>query len=302
MTFSRVTLVLSLLAAASLPACAGAPSASGEDSSEAAQTASDSRPNRQTILYLSEATLQRSIDAFRARNGTGWQPKSAYPRLNTNGLTGSVSDMVRRDPYGPDVNLDAAGTIATTRTFLLRNADLLNVTAAELDASESSASFLGTVAPLSDYRWIVTFRKLLPLPGYEAFTDSLPKSIDISVSIARDGTPRNLSSHVSGFPGLSVSTVPAHAPDDPLMLGTVVGTELQWVVFGGTFTHPTTTVTPLGRVTMEDIVSKKLVIYLAASEDEVVLTLAYRYDVQRGGHMFLFFVDSRTGERLAGPG
>jgi hypothetical protein len=250
----------------------------------------------QKLTFLSDAELTTRIDAFKTRNGAGWQ-EQGLPSLSADRLTGAITLMRRVDAYGEDrpISQSSAGKLA--HQFAIDNADLLNLTAAEIGNLQTT---IDAIPPGGDYVWSVALSGSRPQVGYEEFR-SVDKKVFYSLSIGKDGTVRSVHALESrDYPKLELEKGAAKELTDPTIVDKLTLLDLNWVT-QNQFNQPPTT-TAYGKILAADIATATpfLRIHPQTEATGVRLTLGYELHVHRegaGGEAadWVFVVDTDTG-------
>jgi hypothetical protein len=250
----------------------------------------------QKLSFLTDAELTARIDAFKTRNGAGWQ-EEGLPSLSADRVTGAITLMRRVDAYGEDrpISQSSAGKLA--RQFAIDNADMLNLTADEIGSLQTT---IDAIAPGGDYVWSVALSGSRAQVGYEEFR-SVDKKTFYSLSIGKDGTVRSVHALESrDFPKLELEKNAAKELTDQVIVDKLTLVDLNWVT-QTQFNQPATT-TAYGKILAADVATATplLRIHAQTEANGVRLTLGYELHVHRegaGGQAadWVFVVDTDSG-------
>ncbi len=252
----------------------------------------------QKLSFLTDAELTARVDAFKTRNGAGWQ-EEALPSLSADRVTGAITLMRRVDAYGEDRPLTQSTAGKLARQFALENADMLNLTAEEIGDLQTTVD---PIAPGGDYVWSVALSGSRPQVGYEEFR-SVDKKVFYSLSIGKDATVRTVHALDSrDFPKIELEKRAAKELTDQLIVDKLTAIDLNWVA-QLQFDQPAVT-TPYGKILASDITTATPLLRIHAQTEAtgIRLTLGYELHVHREGAVagspgadWVFVVDTDTG-------
>jgi hypothetical protein len=219
---------------------------------------------------------RRLGEEFRRRNGAAWS-------VTVDSLGWSATRAADAGSMSPPPRIDEASAQAEALAFVKKNADLLDLSPAELHA---------LAIQFDPYlRRVDLSARGIPRAGYEAFP-SVAKRFLIHVGIQADGHVGSLWSRWQDVPPFKLCTEPLLTPTNPRLHAEVLGHALSYYDFGGNLRSA-------GTVEAGDIRSTSLDIFSRRSSNNMVrLTLVYAVHVERQGLPWIFFVDADTGHLL----
>jgi hypothetical protein len=288
-------LLSSIAAVGSLGAC----SAPAEEPAGGATALSAATgPSRQLIPWVSRATLESQVDAFRARNGASW---IAVDDNFARRALPIVTHVKRADPEGPAAPLPADAEAQAVR-FARANADLLGFTAAEGATFQVFPNF-GAVHPN------VTLRiDRAPQAGFEKLAYRVPLILFV-VTFGGDGAIRELSRLAPlTLPELSIDPQPSLPASDALFHRALLGRALSVVDDPIRTFHPPPPGPPRseGTITEHDLMDVEVTLSVTEEDAGLSVSLAYDFSVERAdcpmapAAYWHYLVDTETGAVLDG--
>ena len=272
-----------------------------EGGAASAEVSAAPASDRQVVSALSASEQAARTAEFVRRNGPQW---TALDNPSVDRFSGVVNGFFwQNSTPGPAIGVTEAKAKAIALELVKKNADLLGMTAGEVDQLTLTASpDEGSVA------FVVSVKGSLPLRGYERFPE-LSRVIDLSVQVRPDGSVRLLAQLVSRvYPQLTLDTTPGLPANDARVLGRVLGTELAYYEGTGELESDVFFVPcekhvehRLGAVEAGDVRRIDPTVHVKETWTEQTFTLAYKVSVSRQGRAFELVVDAATGEVLEQP-